>query len=151
MAALGKSEEAVALAPALARATLWYSPARIKNVINEALIVTLQDGREKITYDDFLKAKLLDEIGLQEPVEYTPWEKESVAIHEGGHAIAQYFLTPGKCVQVITIRKRGTALGMVKDIDLEERFTEMDARRAWAELGCSVIGRGQSAACASAR
>jgi cell division protease FtsH len=108
----------------LSRATLGYSPAQIKNVINEALIVALQDGRERLTYDDLIKAKLIDDIGLQEPVEYTAWEKESVAIHEGGHAIAQYFLTPGKSVQVITIRKRGSALGMVRDIDLEERFAE---------------------------
>jgi len=108
----------------LSRATLGYSPAQIKNVINEALIVALQDGRERLTYEDFIKAKLIDDIGLQEPVEYTSWEKESVAIHEGGHAIAQYFLTPGKSVQVITIRKRGSALGMVRDMDLEERFAE---------------------------
>ncbi|HXJ66107.1 MAG TPA: AAA family ATPase, partial [Actinomycetota bacterium] len=108
----------------LANATLHYSPAQIKNMINEALILALQDGREKFTYDDIIKAKLIDDIGLQEPVEYSPWEKESVAIHEGGHAIASYFLHPGKIVQVITIRKRGGTLGMVRPVDLEERFSE---------------------------
>jgi cell division protease FtsH len=108
----------------LANATLHYSPARIKNVINEALIIALQDGREKLTYDDFYQAKLIDEIGLKEPATYTPWEKEMTAIHESGHAVATWFLQPGEAVQVITIQKRGSALGMVHPMDVEERFSK---------------------------
>ena len=79
----------------LANATLGYSPARIKNVINEALIIAQQDGRERLTYEDFYQAKLIDEIGLKEPATYTPWEKEMTAIHESGHAVATWFLQPG--------------------------------------------------------
>jgi cell division protease FtsH len=107
----------------LANATVGYSPARIKNVINEGLIFALQAGREAVTYDDIWQAKLTDEIGLKQPVTYSPWEKESTAIHEAGHAVAAWFLKPSEAVQVITIQKRESALGLVHTMDLEERFS----------------------------
>src|SRR5207302_2104346 len=50
----------------LANATVGYSPARIKNLINEGLIFALQDGREALNYDDLWQAKLTDEIGLKQ-------------------------------------------------------------------------------------
>ena len=107
----------------LANATVGYSPARIKNVINEGLIFALQAGRDAVTYDDIWQAKLTDEIGLKQPVTYSPWEKESTAIHEAGHAVAAWFLKPSEAVQVITIQKREAALGLVHTMDLEERFS----------------------------
>ena len=107
----------------LANATVGYSPARIKNIINEGLIFALQDGREAVTYDDIWQAMLTDEIGLKQPVIYTPWEKEATAIHEAGHAVARWFYDPSKSVTVITIQKREEALGMVVSMDLEERFS----------------------------
>jgi cell division protease FtsH len=107
----------------LANATVGYSPARIKNIINEGLIFALQDDREAVTYDDIWQAKLTDEIGLKQPVTYSPWEKESTAIHEAGHAVAAWFLQPSEAVQVVTIQKRESALGLVHTMDLEERFS----------------------------
>jgi cell division protease FtsH len=107
----------------LANATVGYSPARIKNVINEGLIYALQAGREAVTYDDIWQAKLTDEIGLKQPVTYSAWEKESTAIHEAGHAVAAWFLQPSEAVQVVTIQKRESALGLVHTMDLEERFS----------------------------
>ena len=107
----------------LANATVGYSPARIKNVINEGLIYALQAGRDAVTYDDIWQAKLTDEIGLKQPVTYSAWEKESTAIHEAGHAVAAWFLQPSEAVQVVTIQKRESALGLVHTMDLEERFS----------------------------
>jgi cell division protease FtsH len=108
----------------LANATPHYSPARIKNIINEGLIFALQDGREAVTYDDVWQAMLTDEIGLKQPVNYSPWEKEATAIHEAGHAVAAWFLEPSESVQVITIQKRESALGLVHTMELEERFSK---------------------------
>jgi cell division protease FtsH len=107
----------------LASATVGYSPARIKNVINEGLIFALQAGREAVTYDDIWQAMLTDEIGLKQPVVYTPWEKEATSIHEAGHAVARWFLDPSKAITIITIQKREEALGMVVSMELEERFS----------------------------
>ncbi|MEW6152431.1 MAG: AAA family ATPase [Actinomycetota bacterium] len=123
----------------LASATVGYSPARIKNVINEGLIFALQDGREAVTYDDIWQAMLTDEIGLKQPVIYTPWEKEATSIHEAGHAVARWFCDPSKSVTVITIQKREDALGMVVSMELEERFSRT-REEILADIKVSLAG-----------
>jgi cell division protease FtsH len=108
----------------LARSTVGYSPARIKNIINEALIFALQDGREALNWQDLWQAKLTDEIGLKQPVKYTPREKAMTAIHEAGHAVASYTLQRGeRQIQVISIIKRESALGLVHGVPVEETFS----------------------------
>lgn len=106
-----------------AQATIYYSPARIKNIINEGLIVALQDGRESLTWDDIWAAKMIDDIGLKQPVTYTEREKLMTAVHEAGHAVVNHELMKGDMqIQIITIIKRESALGMVYSVDLDERF-----------------------------
>jgi cell division protease FtsH len=108
-----------------AQVTIGYSPARIKNIINEALIVALQDGRESLTWDDLWQAKLLEEIGLKQPVKYTDREKVRTAVHEAGHAVAAHELRADETrIQVITIIKRQEALGLVHSMELEERYSK---------------------------
>jgi cell division protease FtsH len=108
-----------------AQATTGFSPARIRNIINEALIVALQSGRAALSWEDIWQAKLIDEIGLAQPVTYTKREKEMTAVHEAGHAVASRELqSADKQIQVITIIKREAALGQVHTVDLEERFAD---------------------------
>ena len=108
----------------LARMTVGYSPARLKNIINEALIFALQDSRESLNWNDLWQAKLTDEIGLKQPVTYTPREKAMTAIHEAGHAVASYSLQRGeRQIQVISIIKRESALGLVHGMPTEETFS----------------------------
>ncbi|HEV7679894.1 MAG TPA: AAA family ATPase [Candidatus Dormibacteraeota bacterium] len=123
----------------VARATSGYSPARIRNIINEALIFALQDGRSALTYDDIWKAKLIDEVGLVEPVEYSDRVKAAVAIHEAGHAITSYFLRPWQPVQIVTVRKRGEALGLVHSQDAEERHLHLKSQII-ADIKVSLAG-----------
>jgi len=107
----------------LAKATVGYSPARIKNVINEALIFALQDGRDSLGWEDIWAAKLTDEIGLKQPVEYDEQEKVKIATHEAGHAVASWYLEREELqMQVITIIKRENALGLVSYQEREERY-----------------------------
>jgi cell division protease FtsH len=107
----------------LAKATVGYSPARIKNVINEALIFALQDGRDSLDWGDVWSAKLTDEIGLKQPVEYNEEEKVKIATHEAGHAVASWYLEREELqMQVITIIKRENALGLVSYQEKEERY-----------------------------
>ncbi|GAC1367313.1 MAG: AAA family ATPase [Actinomycetota bacterium] len=108
-----------------AQVTMGYSPARIKNLINEALIVALQDGRDSLTWDDIWQAKLVDEIGLKQPVKYTDKEKVMTAVHEAGHAVVAHELrSEDYKIQVITIIKRQEAMGLVHSMELEERFSQ---------------------------
>ena len=109
----------------LARMTQSYSPAMIKNVVNEALIFALQDGRDALRWDDLWNAKLVEEIGLKQPVKLTPREKEMVATHEAAHAVASYALERGeRQIQVVTIQKREGTLGLVHGQSVEDLYTE---------------------------
>jgi cell division protease FtsH len=109
----------------VARMTLGYSPARIMNVVNEALIFALQDGRDALTWEDLWQAKISEEIGLKQPTTYTPKEKEMVAVHEAAHAVMAYTLKQGaQQVQIITIQRREGALGLVSRQDIEESYLD---------------------------
>jgi cell division protease FtsH len=105
----------------LSRMTVGYSPAMIKNIVNEALLLALQDGRDALRWDDLWQAKLIEEIGLKEPVKYPEQERISVATHEGAHAVASYALERAeRQIQVITIQKREGTLGLVHGQPVEE-------------------------------
>jgi cell division protease FtsH len=126
--------------PKLARMTKGYSPAMIKNVVNEALIFALQDGRDALRWDDLWQAKLVEEIGLKQPVKYTVREKEMVAIHEAAHAVASYSLERGELqIQVITIQKREGALGLVHGQEVEEMYLRTQ-RQLLARIQVSLAG-----------
>lgn len=108
-----------------AQATIHYSPARIKNIINEGLIIALQDGRDALAWEDVWQAKMIDDIGLKQPVSYTPSEKEMTAVHEAGHAVVSHALqSTDKQIQMISIVKREQSLGVTHTVDLEERFSD---------------------------
>jgi cell division protease FtsH len=107
----------------LSKATVGYSPARIKNIINEALIFALQNGRDSLNWEDIWAAKLTDEIGLKQPVEYDEEEKAKIATHEAGHAVASWYLEREELqMQVISIVKRESTLGLVSYQEKEERY-----------------------------
>jgi cell division protease FtsH len=124
----------------LARMMVGYSPAMIQNIVNEALIFALQDGRDALRWDDLWQAKLAEEIGLKQPVKYSAREKEMVALHEASHAVASYSLERGEMqIQVITIQKRESALGLVSSQEIEEMFLRTQ-KQLLARIQVSLAG-----------
>ncbi|HEX5881476.1 MAG TPA: AAA family ATPase [Actinomycetota bacterium] len=115
----------------LARATYGFSPAQIKNLVNEALIFALVDGREKLNFDDLWTAKVTEEIGLKEATKTSARDRQMTAFHEAGHAVLAYILELDDQIQVASIIKRRDTLGVVYRTPLEERHTELreDMRR----------------------
>ena len=76
-----------------------------------------------MSWPDIWSAKLTDEIGLKQPVEYNEEEKIKIATHEAGHAVASWYLEREELqMQVITIIKRENALGLVSYQEKEERY-----------------------------
>jgi cell division protease FtsH len=123
-----------------ARMTVGYSPAMIKNIVNESLIYALQDGRDALRWDDLWQAKLAEEIGLKQPVKYSPREKEMVAVHEAAHAVASYSLEKGETqIQVITIQKREGALGLVSRQMMEDMYLATQ-KQTLARIQVSLAG-----------
>ena len=115
----------------LSRATYGFSPAQIKNLVNEALIFALVDGRDKLSFDDLWTAKVTEEIGLKEPTKTSARDRQMTAFHEAGHAVLAYVLELDDQIQVASIIKRRDTLGVVYRTPLEERHTELreDMRR----------------------
>ena len=115
----------------LARATYGFSPAQIKNLVNEALIFALVDGRDKLNFNDLWSAKVTEEIGLKEPTKTSARDRQMTAFHEAGHAVLGYILELDDQIQVASIIKRRDTLGVVYRTPLEERHTELreDMRR----------------------
>lgn len=108
----------------LSGATPMYSGAKIKDLVNEALIIAVRDGREAITWPDIWKAKALKELGPPEDVEYINRERHAVAIHEASHAVTAHLLGAHRLIDMVTIEKHSGFLGMVKNLSQEERFTQ---------------------------
>ncbi|HET9729204.1 MAG TPA: AAA family ATPase [Acidimicrobiia bacterium] len=107
----------------LAAMTFGYSPVMIEHVFDEALVWALRDGRGAMNWADVQQAKLTEEIGLKQPVEYTEEEKRTIATHEAGHATVAYLVGQNRKLEVLSIIKRRDALGLLAHTDTEERYT----------------------------
>ncbi len=108
----------------LAAVMLGYSPVMIEHVFDEALVWALREGRSAMSWADVHQAKLTEEIGIKQPVEYTDREKETIAVHEAGHAVVAHLMGGDtRKLEVLSIIKRADALGLLAHSDTEERFT----------------------------
>jgi ATP-dependent Zn protease len=116
----------------LAAMTFSYSPVMIEHLLDEALVWALRRGGETLSWDDIQQARMTEELGLKQPVEYTEAERRAIATHEAGHATVAYLVGKGRKLEVLSIIKRGDSLGLLAHSDLEERFTntksEIEAR-----------------------
>jgi len=107
----------------LATITPYATGATIKDLVNEALITAIRDGRDVIMWKDVMKAKQLRELGPPEDVEYIERERHAVAVHEACHAIVAYRTRRHMEIDVATIEKGSDYLGMVASIPPEDQFT----------------------------
>lgn len=106
----------------LAAMTFGYTPVMIEHLLDESLVWSLRDGREAMDWRDVQSAKLTEEIGLKQPVEYSDNEKATIATHEAGHAVIAYLVGQNRKLEVLSIIKRRDALGLLAHSDKEERF-----------------------------
>ena len=107
----------------LAAMTFGYTPVMIEHLFDEALVWSLRDGRDAMDWNDVQQAKLTEEIGLKQPVEYSDEEKRTIATHEAGHAVVAYLVGHDRKLEVLSIIKRRDALGLLAHSDNEERYT----------------------------
>jgi cell division protease FtsH len=108
---------------ALAALTTGYTPAMIENLFDEALINAVRRGATAMTGPDVEHARLLIEVGLGNPVDYTDHERELIATHESGHAVTAWLLAPHRRLEVLSIVKRRDALGLLAHGDRDDVYT----------------------------
>jgi len=108
----------------LAAMTFGYSPVMLEHLLDEALVWALRRNATGLGWDDIQQAKMTDEIGLAQPVEYAEAERRTIATHESGHATVAWLVGKGRKMEVLSIIKRKDALGLLSHSDEEERFTK---------------------------
>jgi ATP-dependent Zn protease len=108
---------------ALAAVSQGYSPAKLEHLLDEGLVNAVRRGETAMTWNDLERARLTTEIGLGMPVDYTAAERRLIATHEAGHATVAHLVAPQRRLEVLSIIKRGDALGMLAHGDRDDVYT----------------------------
>ena len=122
----------------LSRQTPGFSGADIANVCNEAALIAARNHKKAIDKQDFLDA--IDRIigGLEKKTKVlTQKEKESIAIHEAGHATISWFLEHANPLIKVTIVPRGRALGAAWYMPEERQIT---TKEQMLDEMCAILG-----------
>ncbi|MHB8681837.1 MAG: AAA family ATPase [Acidimicrobiales bacterium] len=107
----------------LAALTSGYSPVMIEHLFDESLVWALRRGADRLSWADIQRAKMTEEIGLAQPVQYSEAERRTIATHESGHATVAWLVGKSRKLEVLSIVKRRQALGLLAHSEVEERFT----------------------------
>jgi ATP-dependent Zn protease len=108
---------------ALAGVTQGYTPVMIEHLLDEALVNAVRRGADAMSWPDVEHARLVTEIGLGQPVGYTDHERELIATHEAGHAVTAWLVAPQRRLEVLTIIRRASSLGLLAHGDAEDVYT----------------------------
>lgn len=128
-AILKKHTEGVTLDPSVdleivARATPGLAGADLANIVNEAALLAVRAGHEKVSQSDFEEAIEKTIAGLQRKSRLMDsQEKRRVAYHETGHALMSLIRPYTDTVHKVSIVPRGVgALGYTLQLPSEERY-----------------------------
>lgn len=122
----------------LARQTPGFSGADIANVCNEAALIAARHNKKAVGKQDFIDA--VDRIigGLEKRSKITTTEeKQSIAIHEAGHATVSWHLKYANPLIKVTIVPRGKALGAAWYLPEERQITPS---QALLDEMCATLG-----------
>ena len=121
----------------LSRQTPGFSGADIANVCNEAALIAARHQKVAVQKVDFNNA--IDRIigGLEKRSKVmTEEERNSIAVHEAGHATVSWHLQYGDPLVKVTIVPRGKALGAAWYMPEERQITP---RQALLDKICSLM------------
>ena len=106
----------------LAQITTGFSGADLANLMNEAALLAVRRGAQKVTFADFDLAIERIVAGLQRDMPLDGEVREKVAFHEGGHALVSHLLPLTDKVHKVSIipTSRG-ALGYTMEMPEEDR------------------------------
>jgi len=107
----------------IAAKTFGFVGADLANIVNEAALLAARQGKEAVGMADFNEA--IDRVvaGLKKTRVMSAKEREIVATHEAGHAVAAEFLPGADPVAKVSIVSRGiAALGYTQQLPTEDRY-----------------------------
>ena len=108
----------------VARGTPGFSGADLANIVNEAALLAVREGRSRVLPKDFDNAIERVVAGLEKKNRLiNPQERKTVAYHETGHAVLAAYTKGADPVHKISIIPRGIgALGYTIQLPTEDRF-----------------------------
>jgi cell division protease FtsH len=127
---------------AVARATSGTSGAELANIINEAALLAVKSGRDRVCQSDLEDSIDVVVAGYQRKgAVISPREKQIIAYHEIGHALVAARQSDSAPVHKITIIPRTSgALGFTMQIEENERVL-MSREEAFNKIATLAGGR----------
>lgn len=127
---------------AIARSTAGASGADLANIINEAALRAVRQGRNRVEQEDLEESVEVVIAGYQKKnAAISPKEKEIIAYHEIGHALVAAKQTNSAPVHKITIIPRTSgALGYTMQVEEDDRYL-LTKEEAFARLATLTGGR----------
>lgn len=95
----------------IARMTVFDTGANLSNIVNEAGLIAIRNGRLTINQIDMIKAIQRVHFGAHRSQHIVLNDLWKTAYHEAGHAIVSYYRDLLERIQVVTIIPSGHALG----------------------------------------
>ena len=105
----------------VAAATPGFSGADLANLINEAALTAVRDGRTSLTAADFAAARDRVLLGTRRSSPLAPGELATVAVHEAGHALVAALSPHADPVSRVTVLGAGQALGLTETLPADDR------------------------------
>ncbi len=125
----------------IARGTTGFSGADLENLLNEAALHAVRNGRKAIAPDDIEEARDKILMGPRKIRKMRPEDIKLTAYHEAGHAfVSMKYADITDPIHKATIVPRGRALGMVQHLPIDDKVS-MTVSEVRANLAVSLAGR----------
>ncbi len=124
----------------IADASVGFSGAQLKNLVNEAALTAAANDQKLVTADDFDNARDKIMMGPKREEILTERDKKMTACHEAGHALLSWVQPNADEVHRVTIIPRGRALG-VTQMKVDEDYNSLGEKRLRAMLAYIMGGR----------
>ena len=107
----------------VAGGTPGFSGADLENLLNEAALVAVRQGKKSIEQDDLDKARDKIILGLErKSVVLSEEEKKIISYHESGHAVVAAVLPHSDPVQKVSIIPRENSMGATQQLPAEDKY-----------------------------
>ncbi len=126
----------------VAHGTTGFAGADLANVVNEAALLAVRNGRKKVTMEDFNEAIDKVSIGLKKKTRKdNKKEMRLVSVHETGHALVAAFTSGHEPVNKITVVPRSHGIGGFTQYREQEEKNFMTRRDLINEVDSMLGGR----------
>ncbi len=126
----------------IAHGTTGFAGADLANVVNEAALLAVRNGRKKVTMEDFNEAIDKVSIGLKKKSRKdNKKEMRLVSVHETGHALVGAFTEGHEPVNKITVVPRSHGVGGFTQYREEEEKNFMTRKDLINEVDSLMGGR----------